>query len=265
MVHRNASMSAEGCRRLVERCENRPISHVAAEMGISRACASTWVNHYLRHGATGLHERSSVPHRSPRATSGATVATIDAWRRKWSAARITAELAHCGTMLDRRTVTRHPARLGLARRRFIDPAGASNRAPGRITAHWPGHMVHLDVKKVARIPDGGGCRMRGRDSVQTRAVDRAKSAGAAGGYLYLHSAVDGFSRLAYTEALGDEKGATAAAFLARAKVFFAAHGITHLYRVVTDNGTCYRLAVFSRIVGRRTKHRRAGRNLASGR
>ncbi|WP_345559520.1 IS481 family transposase [Streptomonospora halophila] len=258
MSHRNAPLSAEGRRRLVERCQGRPISHVAAEMGISRACASKWVNRYRRYGATGLYERSSVPHRSPRAASGATVAAIEAWRRehKWSAARITAELAAGGTMLDQRTVTRHLARLGLARRRFIDPAGASNHAPGRITAYWPGHMVHLDVKKVGRIPDGGGWRVHGRDSAQTRAADRAKSAGAAGGYLYLHSAVDGFSRLAYTEALGDEKGATAAAFLARAKVFFAAHGITHLHRVVTDNGACYRSQVFSRIVGRRTKHRR---------
>ena len=69
-----------------------------------------------------------------------------------------------------------------------------------------------------------------------RAVDRAKSAGAHTGYVYLHSIVDGFSRLAYTEPLPDEKGATAAAFLARAKVWFAAHGVTHINRVVTDNG-----------------------------
>lgn len=95
-------------------------------------------------------------------------------------------------------------------------------------------MVHLDVKKVGRIPDGSGWRLHGRDSDQAKAADRAKSAGAKRGYTYLHSAIDGFSRLSYTEPLPDEKGATAAAFLARAKVWFAAHGITHIHQIVTD-------------------------------
>lgn len=258
MSHRNAPLSVEGRRRLIQRCMSRPIAHVAAEMGISRACASKWVNRYRRYGATGLYERSSVPHHCPRAAAGEVVATIETWRRqhKWSAARITAELAACGIVLNRRTITRHLARLGLGRRRFIDPSGASNRAPGRITARWPGHMLHLDVKKVGRIPQGGGWRIHGRDSTAARTVERAKSAGAAGGYLYLHSAIDGFSRLAYTEALPNEKGTTAAAFLARAKVFFAAHGITRIHRVITDNGACYRSQTFARILGRRTKHRR---------
>jgi len=76
------------------------------------------------------------------------------------------------------------------------------------------------------------------------------------GYIYLHSIVDGFSRLAYTEPLHDEKGATAAAFLARAKVWFAAHGITHIHRIVTDNGACYRSNDFTRIVGTKTRHQK---------
>jgi transposase InsO family protein len=183
---------------------------------------------------------------------------IEAWRRerKWSATRIAHELAELGFRINRRTVSRHLDRLGLGRRRFLDPCGESNRKPGTITARWPGHMVHLDVKKVGRIPDGGGWRIHGRDSDQRRAVDRAKAAGARGGYVYLHSIVDGFSRLAYTEPLDDEKGATAAGFLARAKVWFAAHGITHVHRVVTDNGACYRSADFARIVGKQTRHQK---------
>jgi transposase InsO family protein len=83
-----------------------------------------------------------------------------------------------------------------------------------------------------------------------------QTAGAKAGYLYLHSIVDGFSRLAYTEPLDDEKGTTAAAFLARAKVWFAAHGITHIHRIVTDNGACYRSNDFARIVGHRTRHQK---------
>ena len=117
-------------------------------------------------------------------------------------------------------------------------------------------MIHLDVKKVGRIPDGGGWRIHGRNSQQKRAVDRAKTAGARAGYTYLHSAIDGFSRLAYTEPLADEKGQTAAAFLARAKVWFASHGISHVHRVVTDNGACYRSGDFARVVGQATRHQK---------
>lgn len=257
MTHRNAPLSLEGRRRLVQRCQARPIAHVAAEMGISRACASKWVNRWRRYGELGLLDRPSTPHHSPRATPAEVIEQIETWRRKnkWSAARITHELAEQGTTMNRRTVTRHLSRLGLGHRRFLDPSGESNREPGKITARWPGHMAHLDVKKVGRIPDGGGWRVHGRDSDQHRAASRAKDAGARAGYVYLHSIVDGFSRLAYTEPLGDEKGKTAAAFLARAKVWFAAHGITHIHRVITDNGSCYRSGDFARIVGPQTRHK----------
>ncbi len=183
---------------------------------------------------------------------------IESWRRqeKWSAQRIIHELAELGHAVNRRTVTRHLARLGLGTPPVPRSLGDSNREPGKITAHWPGHMVHLDVKKVGRIPDGGGWRVHGRDSGEAKAVGRAKSAGAKHGYVYLHSAVDGFSRLAYTEPLADEKGSTAAAFLARAKVWFAAHGVIHLHRVVTDNGACYRSGDFARTIGGQTRHQK---------
>ncbi|GAB3473743.1 hypothetical protein GCM10027521_00870 [Amycolatopsis cihanbeyliensis] len=147
-----------------------------------------------------------------------------------------------------RTVGRHLAQLGLNRRRFLDPTGASNRVPRRITARWPGHMVHLDVKKVGAIPDGGGWRAHGRGSEQAKQVERAKDAGARTGYTYLHSAVDGFSRLAYTEALPDEKAITPIGFTHRARAFFAHHGIRHIHRTVTDNGACYRAHDFATVL-----------------
>lgn len=96
-------------------------------------------------------------------------------------------------------------------------------------------MVHVDVKKVGRIPDGGGHRVHDRGSAQAKAADRARAKGARGGYVYLHSAVDGHTRLAYTESLPDEKATTAIGFVTPAKAFFAAHGITWI-RIVTDNG-----------------------------
>jgi transposase len=196
MPHRNAPLTVEGWRRLIERCRTRPIAHVAAEMGVSRACASKWVNRWRRHGGLGLPDRSSIPHNSPRATPAWVIEKINSCRRqeKWSAQRITYELAELGHAVNRRTVTRHLAKLALGHRRFLDPCGDSNREPGQIIVRWPGHMLHLDVKKVGRIPDGGGWRVHGRDSEQGKAADRAKSAGAKRGYDYLHSAIDGFSR-----------------------------------------------------------------------
>lgn len=118
--------------------------------------------------------RPSSPHRSPNATPAWVIEQIESWRRelKWSARRITDELVSIGFVIDRRTVSRHLTRLGLGKRRFIDPGGENNRKPGKITARWPGHMVHLDVKKVGRIPDGGGWRIHGRDSDQVKVAPR---------------------------------------------------------------------------------------------
>jgi transposase InsO family protein len=216
-------------------------------MGISRATASKWVNRYREYGELGLLDRSSAPHHQPSATPAEVLNRIDAMRReqKWSAARITHELAAEGAKISRRTVTRHLAELGLNRRKFIDPNGDTNREPRKIIARRPGHMVHIDVKKVGRIPDGGGWRVHGRGSSQAKAVERAKTKSGRRGYVYLHSALDGYSRLAYTEALPDEKAVTAIAFMHRARVWFAAHGINRIDRIVTDNGACYRADAFA--------------------
>ncbi|MGW4529303.1 IS481 family transposase, partial [Amycolatopsis sp. NPDC004378] len=257
MHHRNAPLSLEGRRRLVARCQTRPIAHVAAEMGISRQCASKWVNRWRRHGETSLLDHPSVPHHQPTATSADVVVRIEQLRRqrKYSARRIATELAAEGITLSVRTVGRHLLHLGLNRRRFIDPSGATNREPRKIIARWPGHMVHLDVKKTGQIPDGGGWRIHGKDSEHARHVARGKTRGQRARYTYLHSAVDGYSRLAYTEALPDEKARTAIGFVHRARAFFAAHGITHIHRLVTDNGSCYRANDFATVL-RGARHQR---------
>lgn len=89
----------------------------------------------------------------------------------------------------------------------------------------------MDIKKLGRIPDGGGWRVHGRNSPHARrvgAADRAARQGASPsrGYVFLHHAVDDCTRLAYSEQLGDERKETAAAFWGRARAFFADHGIT---------------------------------------
>lgn len=216
-------------------------------MGISRATASKWVNRYRHYGELGLADRSSTPLRQPTATPSETVARIEQLRRekKWSASRIAFELHADSVPISRRTITRQLALLGLNRRRFIDPNGETNREVKTITAKHPGHMVHLDVKKVGRIPDGGGWRVHGKNSAEARAAPRAKTRGARAGYAHLHSAIDGQTRLAYTESLENEQGPTAVAFLERAREWFAKHGIVKIERIVTDNGACYRSTAFA--------------------
>ena len=245
MSHRNAPLTAAGRLRLVERCQYRPIAHVAAEAGLSRQCLSKWVGRYRQCGQVGLLDRSSVPHASPSQLAPQVVELIEAWRRdrKWSARTIATELAAVGHRVSAATVGRWFVRLGINRRRDLDPGGDTNRRPATIIARYPGHMIHLDVKKVGRIPDGSGWRAHGRGSDADRAAQRAKAkrhGGARAGYVYLHSAVDGFSRLAYTEHLPDETAATTIGFFHRARGFFAAHGIGRIVRVVTDNGPNYR-------------------------
>ncbi|WP_166352562.1 IS481 family transposase [Phytoactinopolyspora limicola] len=257
MTHRNSPLTPEGRRRLVERCRTRPIAHVAAEMGISRAAASKWVNRSKQFGELGLIDHSSAPARQPTATPGQLVKRIEAMRRehKWSASRIAFELHEDGTSVSRRTITRLLAQLGLNRRKFIDSNGETNREPQKIIAERPGHMVHIDVKKTGRIRDGGGWRVHGKNSAEAKAIARTKRRGAKTGYVYLHSAIDGYSRLAYTEALPDERAVTTVAFLDRARAWFAAHGITQLERIVTDNGSCYRARAFAETMGE-SRHQR---------
>ena len=148
--------------------------------------------------------------------------------RKWSASRITFELRSDGIVIVRRMVTKILRELGLPRRRFIDQKGESNRKSQVIVARRPGQMIDVDVKKVGRIPDGGGWRAHGRGSEQAkrsqRRMSRAKQPRT--GYTYLYSAIDGNSRLAYTEARDNETAATAVDFMNKARVFFAAHGTT---------------------------------------
>ncbi|SMY11142.1 IS481 family transposase [Brevibacterium jeotgali] len=248
MTHANAPLTPAGRQRLVDRVLDygRPLSHVAAEAGIARATLTKWVARYHADGPDALEDRSSAPARRPHRLALEAIELIDRWRRdyKWSARRITLELVEQGHHCCVRTVSRWLKRLGIARRRDLDPTGENNRQPGRITARFPGHMIHLDVKKVGKIPDGGGWWAHGRGSKPALASKRAHKQKV--GYTYLHSAIDDFSRLAYTESLEDETAATTVGFFARARAYFAVHGITRCVRVVTDNGTNYRAAAFAR-------------------
>ena len=232
MSHRNAPLTPQGRLLLCRRIETGvPIAHAAEAMSISRQCASKWWRRYLELGVDGLHDRSSRPRRSPTRTPPATEAKVLRERRrdKIGPDRIAARLD-----MPASTVYRVLCRHDLNRLRHLDRQTA---APiRRYERTRPGELVHVDVKKLGRIPPGGGHRVRGRPA--------ARPGKPKVGYAYLHTAIDDFSRLAYTEVLGDEKGATAAAFWCRAEDWFRARGVV-VERVLSDNGFCYRGKLFN--------------------
>lgn len=166
--------------------------------------------------------------------------------RRWGPARIAYLLG-----LQPSTVHKVLSRFGLAKLSWLD------RGTGRVIRRYehekPGDLIHVDIKKLGRIPDGGGHRVMDR-----AAGNRNKTGTAANrrpGYAYLHNAVDDHSRFAYTEILEDEKKETAAGFWDRANEAFNAVGIT-VKRVLTDNGSCYRSHAFKDALGPDIKHKR---------
>jgi transposase InsO family protein len=228
-------LTVHGRRLLVSRVidDSRPIAHVAKELGVSRQCAHRWVSRFRAEGEAGLLDRSSRPHRCPRRTPAEVeqrVLQLRAEQRRgqdW----IGPELG-----MPPRTVAAILRRHRVPYLRDCDPlTGALIRASKATTVRYerdlPGDLVHMDVKKLGRIPDGGGWKAHGRsEEVRGRGI----------GFDYVHSLVDDHSRLAYSEILPDEKGSTCAAFLLRGAAYFAGHGIANIRQVMTDNHLSYK-------------------------
>lgn len=237
MSHRNARLTVHGRRLLVHRIrvEGAPVAHVAKAMGISRQCAHRWVNRWDVEGDAGLFDRSSRPHRTPTRTSAEVEARVLAARAEHRRGQdwIGPELG-----IPARTVSRILRRHHVPRLVECDPLTgevirASKTTAVRYERDRPGELVHMDVKKIGRIPAGGGWRAHGRQMGSTAAKKKARI-----GYDYVHSVVDDHSRYAYSEILGDEKASTCAGFFERALEHFAAAGIT-VERVMTDNHWSY--------------------------
>ena len=246
-MHANARLTPTGRLTMVLRIESgRPVAHVAAEMGISRPTAYKWWHRWNDEGQLGLVDRLSRPGSCPHRTSPAMEAQIEELRRtlKLGPARIGYRLG-----VPTSTVHRVLTRLGISRLSWMD------RPTGRVIRRYerdrPGELIHVDIKKLGRIPDGGGWKVLGRQA-------GIKNSDAYGphrvGYGYIHSAVDDHSRLAYSEILGDERKETAAEFWLRAEAWFGELGIT-IDEVLTDNGGCYRSKLFDQALGA-IKHRR---------
>ena len=229
MSHANARLTVHGRLLLVTRVihQRRPVAHVADELGVSRATAYKWLGRWRKHGLPGLIDRPSRPHTCPRRTAAAVEAAICRLRRtrKLGPRRIAAMLG-----LAASTVYAVLRRHGLHRLAMFDrPTDTVIR---RYERTRPGELVHIDVKKLGRIPDGGGWRASTRADFPDRRRRQT-------GYEFVHSAVDDHSRLAYSEIHPDEKADTCAGFLGRALAFFATHGAP-VREVITDNAFAYR-------------------------
>ena len=226
-MHRNAPMTARGRMIMIERIDSgRPVAHVADEMGVSRKTADKWWRRWLAEGEAGLEDRSSRPHRCPHQTAAHLERRIVRLRqqRKLGPARI-ASIVGMPASTVHRVLVRH----GLNRLAWMDrPTGQVIR---RIHTDRPGELVHVDVKKLGRIPPGGGWRAHGRGNVAHHSTTKV-------GYDYIHTAIDAHSRLAFSEILANEQGPTCAGFWERAQQFFNDHAIT-VEAVLTDNAKNY--------------------------
>lgn len=249
MSHANAPLTPEGRRRLGKLIvdDGWPIRRAADRYQVSPATASKWAKRYRE--VQPLTDRSSRPHRSPNQLSKKRERRIIALRfnRRWGPHRISYHLG-----ISRSTVGRVLARYQMPLLAHLDQATGlpvRKTRPVRYERSRPGELIHVDIKKLGRIPDGGGWRKKGR-TVGNR-NNRKQSLG----YAFIHHAVDDNSRLVYSEILGDERKETAAAFWERAHAFFTDAGLK-VSEVMTDNGACYRSRVFAAALGPEVKHRK---------
>lgn len=227
MPHRSSKLTPAGRRLVIRRYRSGwPAARVAEAMGISRATVYKWVRRFAKEGEPGLVDRSSRPRHSPRALSAEQVERILKLRRglKRGPHRL---VTLAGS--PRSTIYAVLRRNGCSRLRDFDRVSG---APIRYVRERPGELLHMDVKKLGRIPPGGGHRVLGR-----LGLDRHRGVG----YDYIHVAVDDASRVAYVAALPDETATSTIQFIRAAVSFFVEHGV-RVERLMTDGNRTYRVS-----------------------
>lgn len=208
------------------------VEATAERLQVDAKTVRKWRDRFVAEGDAGLRDRSSRPHRSPNRTVRSVRREVVRLRRKrrWGADHIA---HHVG--LSSSTVQQILRSEGLGR---LDRGDRATAEPvRRYQRDRPGELVHVDVKKLGAIPPGGGWRVHGRGRAPSGTHAKV-------GYRYLHTAIDDRTRLAYSEILDDEQGATAAAFWQRARTWFTARGIA-VERCLTDDGSCYMSRVWA--------------------
>jgi transposase InsO family protein len=240
LSHANAALTPRHRLRLgravVE--DGWSISYAAAVFNVSWPTAKRWADRYRVEGPAGMTDRSSRPHRSPRRTQQPVVRKIVHLRCKQRLGPV--------AIADRVGVAPSTAHAVLRRCR-LNRLSHVDRATGepirRYERERPGELIHVDVKKLGNIPDGGGWRYVGRaqgdkNRAATPGKPRNRHHNPKMGTAFVHTVLDDHSRIAYAEIHDDETAATATTVLRNAVAWFAARGIT-VERVLSDNGSAY--------------------------
>ena len=233
-IHQNARLTPRRRAEMAKSVLTGTINRIQASQryGVSLRTVAKWVCRYKREGLSGMVDRSSRPHHSPRQTAQPIAQAIVKLRRE----RL------CGAHISKRlgvspaTVSRILKRAGLSRLRDIEP-----KEPERRYEHaCPGDMIHLDIKKLGRF-ERPGHRVTGDRARQANPRSRPK-----GGYgwEYVHVCIDDHSRLAFTQIYDNEKAVSAIAHLKAAVKYYQSMGI-NIKRVMTDNGSCYKSYAFA--------------------
>jgi transposase InsO family protein len=241
--HANAALTPRARLRLARRIvdEGWPIARAAERYDVSWPTAKRWADRYRRLGPAGMNDASSRPHHSPNQTTVPVVRKIVhlRWKQRLGPVQIADRVG-----LAPSTVHKILVRCHLNRLTHVDRATGE---PIRRYEHpHPGSLIHVDVKKLGNVPDGGGWRYLGRqhgdqNRILTKARTGKKNAyyGARVGTAFVHTVLDDYSRVAYAEIHDDETAATAAAVLRRAVAWFAVRGVI-VERVLSDNGGAYK-------------------------
>jgi transposase InsO family protein len=226
-THKNARLTRHSRADLVRRVTNEGQTEraVATAFGVAIKTVRKWVARFRAEGVEGLGDRSSRPHRLYRPTPAAIIGKVEELRRqRWTGMQIAAEVG-----VSPATVSRILSRLGLNRIAALEPAEPVRR----YEREHPGELIHIDIKKLGRF-ERVGHRITG---------DRQRGESRGAGWEFVHISIDDASRLAFSHILPDERKESAVAFLKAAVAYYASFGVI-VFRVMTDNGSCYRSKAF---------------------
>lgn len=239
--HANAALTPRHRLRIARLIvdDGWPIVLAAHQFNVSWPTAKRWADRYAAMGAVGMVDRSSRPHHSPTRTPPELVRKVVhlRWKKRLGPVGIGAKVG-----MPASTVHAVLVRCRLNKLHHVDVR--TGEVIRRYEHAYPGSMIHVDVKKIAKIPDGGGHRFVGRQQgnrniAATAGRSKSNNRGMLMGTSFVHTVIDDNSRVAYAEIHGDETAATAVGVLLRAVSWFAARGVT-VERVLSDNGSAYK-------------------------
>lgn len=241
MSHANAALTPRHRLRLARLIveDHKSIVFAARIYNVSWPTAKRWADRYAAMGEEGMSDRSSRPHQMPTKTPQLLVRKVVhlRWKKRLGPVAIGAKLG-----MPASTVHAVLVRCRLNKLHHVDVR--TGEVVRRYEHDKPGAMIHVDVKKLGNIPDGGGHRFVGRQQggknrAATPGAPRSKWHDPQLGTAFVHTVIDDNSRVAYAEIHNDETAITAVGVLQRAVSWFAARGIT-VERVLSDNGSAYK-------------------------